>query len=485
MRVELLQRDHGFKMNASKIDSRKASAGLLMLAMLLATGAIALHSPGHVSMDTSMQLYEASIGKSVSWNPPFMSALMRWLDGGEVATAFIVLICSLLTYVSLGHVVAGVLRNRAAIGNPRIGVWRVVLCALLLFNPVLFVYVGIVWKDVLFSSVMTAGTALSFAAAVSTPRRGFPLALAAAVLLAISMQVRQQGVFMAPVLLFLPIAATVGSRSWPRGRQALAVLALVGVFLVSLLITKALVARSITGAGDASSSVGFRSIMVFDIAGTVARSKTKTEVLPVAISAEQRVAVRRVYSSYRIDYLSSDPVAWAWLDGFTDQQRKQAWLSLIRHEPKAFLDHKWDTFRAVLDLNGLQGCLPVHVGVDGNSDYLRSVGIAESRDARDVLVYRIASRFFDWPVYRHWFYLLALLVALVAIAVVRLPARIKAMCMAASLASGLFYLSFLPTTIACDFRYMYAAIPLVTMLWMVLLAGGLPRQPPASAETGA
>jgi hypothetical protein len=77
------------------------------------------------------------------------------------------------------------------------------------------------------------------------------------------------------------------------------------------------------------------------------------------------------------------------------------------------------------------------------------------------------------------------LVAFVAIAVVRLPARLKAMCMAASLASGLFYLSFLPTTIACDFRYMYAGIPLVTMLWMVLLAGALPRRPPASAETGA
>lgn len=459
------------------IDSRKAAVVLLMLATLLTTCAIALHSPGHVSMDTSIQLYEASVGKSVSWNPPFMSALLKWLGGGEVATAFFVLICSVLTYLSLGFIAANVLCKRAAIGNPRIGAWRVTLCALLLFNPVLFFYVGIVWKDVLFSSVMTAATALSFAAAVSTPRRGFALALVAAVLLAISMQVRQQGVFMAPILLLLPIAATVGSRSLPRGPQAVAIVALVGAFLVSLLITKMLVAESITGAGDASSSVGFRNIMIYDIAGIVARSDSKTEALSVTISAEQRIAVRRVYTSYRIDYLLADPAASAWLDGFTDRQRTHAWLSLIRHEPKAFLDHKWDAFRAVLDLNGLQNCLPVHIGVEGNSDYLRSVGIAEARNTRDLLIYRVASWFFYWPIYRHWFYLLALLGAVVAITVVRLPARLKAMCVVVSSASAVFYLSFLATTIACDFRYLYGGIPLVTTLWIVLLAGGLPRHP--------
>jgi hypothetical protein len=44
----------------------------------------------------------------------------------------------------------------------------------------------------------------------------------------------------------------------------------------------------------------------------------------------------------------------------------------------------------------------------------------------------------------------------------------------------LFYLSYLPTAIACDFRYLYGGIPLVTLLWIVLLAGGGSRRPPAS-----
>jgi hypothetical protein len=285
---------------------------------------------------------------------------------------------------------------------------------------------------------------------------------------------------MARVLLVLPIAAIAGSRGWSRRRQALGAIALAGVFLVSLTLTKALVADAITGAGDESSVVGFRSIMHFDIAGIVARSGTATEALPVPISAEQRAAVRRAYNGRNIDSLALDSVTWAWLESITDEQRKEVWLALVRHEPAAFLGHKWEAYRNVLDLNGLQGCLPFLVGVEGNREYLRSVGVAEGRDARDLLVYVLASSFLTWPLYRHWFYVLALLGAAVAIAVVTLPPRLKAMCAVVALASALLYLSFLPTAIACDFRYMYAGIPLVTMLWIVLLVGGSARQSPAS-----
>ncbi len=470
-------------LNLATIDSRRASAGLLALTALLAAAAVALHWPGHVSMDTSIQLYEASTGKSAGWQPKLTAALMKWLGGGEAATGGIVLISSLLTYGSLGCVAAAVLRVRAALGDPRIEAWRVLACALLLLNPVLFVYVGIVWKDVLFSSLMTAGAALSFAAAVSPLRRGLPLALAAALLLAIAMQVRQQGVFMAPLLLLLPIVAIAGSRGGSHPRQALVAIALASVFLGSLALTRALVADAIRGAGDESSVVGIRSIMSFDIAGTVAHSGTAIEALPVAISAEQRAAVRRAYAGRNIDSLALDPVAWAWLGPLTDAQRKEVWLSLLRHEPAAFLGHKWEAFRNLLDLNGLHGCLPFHVGVEGNSDYLRAVGITEGRDARDLVVYSIAWSVLDWPLFRHWFYGLALLVAAAVAAVVTLPPRLKPMCAVVALASALFYLSFLPTAIACDFRYLYGGIPLVTMLWIVLLAGGVGRRRAADWDT--
>ena len=89
------------------------------------------------------------------------------------------------------------------------------------------------------------------------------------------------------------------------------------------------------------------------------------------ISAEQRAAVRRAYNGRNIDSLALDSVTWAWLESFTDEQRKEVWLLLVRHEPVAYLGNKWEAYRYVLDLNGLQGCLPFHVGVEGNSEYPR------------------------------------------------------------------------------------------------------------------
>jgi hypothetical protein len=455
-----------------KIDSRIASIGIQILSLFLVIVAIALHSPGQISMDTSVQLYEAHIGESINWHPPFMSALMKWMGGGELATAFIVLICSSLTYLSLGCVAGSILRNRTILGYPQIEAWRIVLCALLLLNPVLFIYVGIVWKDVLFASVMTAAIALSFAAAFMPSRRAMALGLVAVVLLTISMQVRQQGIFMAPLLLILPIIAIIGSRNLSIKRQALIAAGVIGVFLVSLSITQFLVDQSIIKSGDRSRSVGYKSIMNFDIAGTIFVAHTQTEDLPVKITDAQRAALDLVYTGRRIDDLSSDPLE---LNVLTDKQLKQVWLSLILNEPKAYFKHKFRAFSELLNLNGLEGHAPLHVGVDGNSDYLRAVSISENIDSRDNFIYRLASLFFGWPIYRHYFYLVSLLGCILAITkIVHLPARLKSMCLVLSLITGLFYLSFLPTMISSDFRFLFSGITLCTILWIVILTASLP-----------
>jgi hypothetical protein len=459
-------------MTLSWNDPSRAARALPWLGMLLAAAAISLHSPGHVSMDTSVQLYEASLGKSVSWNPPFMSALMRWLGGGELATASLVFFSSVLIYLGLSAAAADSLQAGAGDRGRASGWLRLLLCGLVLLNPVIFLYVGIVWKDVLFASVTTAAASLALVAANAAPGRSFFLASVSVLLLAVSMQVRQQGVFMAPVLLLMPIIAFAGYRGWPPGRKRAAALALAAIFVATLFATKAMVGATIVGAGDKSSSVGFRSIMSFDIAGTVARSDTPTASLPVAITGQQRAAVRRVYSSLRVDYLLADPEASEWLRAMGDEKRKAAWLALARQETGAFLEHKWVTFRTVLGLNGVESCLPIYIGVDGNSDYLRAAGVAAGRDGRDRAVYDMASYFDDWLIYRHWVYVSVLLAGMVALAVVRLPAKTRLMAGVLALATGLFYLSFLPTAIACDFRYLFTGIPLVSLLAMVLVARG-------------
>lgn len=58
---------------------------LLALALLLAIAALALHLPGEVSFDSSVQLLEAQTGVSRSWNPPFMSALLQLFGGRDAS----------------------------------------------------------------------------------------------------------------------------------------------------------------------------------------------------------------------------------------------------------------------------------------------------------------------------------------------------------------------------------------------------------------
>ena len=455
-----------------RVDSKIVGILAIVIASLLSFISLALHSPGHLSVDTSVQLYEARIGKSISWNPPFMSALLNWLGGGEVATAFFVLICTTLTYLSLGIVAAIGFRNGGSPGCSKVSIWRPLLALIFLLNPLLFLYVGIVWKDVLFSSAITAAIALSFVGAFSSLRCASIVAVIAAILLAMSMQVRQQGVFMAPILLALPIMSLVISRKLSARIAFTLSLCVILVFSGALFVSKSFVDKTIVGSGDKSTSFALRNIYFYDIAGIVAHTNKDVYALSIPISTDQVSAVRGAYTSDRIDYLAKDPVVSAWISGLWERDTRGIWWSAIQADPLAFYKHKRDVFLTNLSFYGVSGCSPAYAGIAGISEYLEAVGIKESFGARDSFVFGIASFFIDWPVFRHWFYVALLLFSFVFISIGSFPARIRSMCLVITSATCLFYLSFLPTTLACDFRYMFSGILLVTVLWFVILSCG-------------
>ena len=455
-------------MTLPTMDARGAVRVIATMAFVLAAAAIAVHAPGQVSMDTSVQLHEASIGRSISWNPPFMSALLRWLGGGELATAALVFFNSVLVYGSFVVVAASVAEARVAAGLPRIAAWRGVLAGVLLLNPIVMIYVGIVWKDVLFGALVTAGCACGVAAGFGSRFRRWSYAALSVVLLAATLLARQQGIFMAPVLLLLPLISL--SRDGRLVRPGLAALGLV-CFAIAVFGLQAAVDRSIRGADGRSTSVGYRSIMIFDAAGIVSRSPRTAAEFAHPINAAQLAAVRSVYDPSRIDYLARAPLAEGWLGAHSNEALRQAWWSLVRQDPANYIGHRATAFATLLGLRGVAVTLPVHIGVDGNLAYLEALGMSARRDARDLFVYRVASSFFGWPVYRHFYWLLLLAGAAVVIAVTRLPGRLRASACVVILATALLYLSFLPTMISSDFRYLFAAIPLVTIVWLILLLG--------------
>lgn len=450
------------------MDSGRASRLVVLITFMLACAAIALHVPGQVSMDTSIQLYEASIGQSLSWNPPFMSALLRWLGGGEMGTSMIVLINAVLLYGAFAVVAMTLLQVRASQGVSRIATWRVVLALLLIFNPIVFIYVGIVWKDVLFASFLTAACACAAAASIGSLSRRTVCVALSILLLAAGYHTRQHGMFMAPLLLLVPILA---SWSFMRSKKVQSALVVFVLFVMAVAGFQQQVNSSIKGADDRASSVGFRGIMQYDIAGIISDSKRPYSEFATPINAEQYAAVQSAYNPGRIDYLSANPVVGEWMAGMPGAALSHAWWEMIKQNPTAYVQHKVTAYATLLGLRGIEGTLPVHVGVEGNKAYLESVGIKTGTNSRSQKVFDLAAQFFNWPIYYHAFWLFALVALAVIGARVTLPKPFKAMGGVIALATLVFYGAFLPTTLASDFRYLFGAIPLIMVLGLMLLLG--------------
>ena len=419
-------------------------------------------------MDTSVQLYEAYAGQSISYNPPFMSALLRWLGGGTVGTALLVLINTVLLYGSFAVVAGAIAQVRRDQGVAAIAKWQAGLAILVVLNPLIFLYAGIVWKDVLFASLMTSGSACVIAASTGTTFRRYLMALAGIVLFTAALVTRQQGIFMVPVLILAMIIAL-----WPRGARAqfLVVGLVVGFFVLSLAVLQHQVDKAIKPPQNPATSVGFRNIMIFDLAGIVSNSDRGGSDYVFPATDEQLRAIRATYTPERIDTLDHTPFVQNWLGGLSTHDLRGAWWAMLKQNPGAYLTHRAAAYKKLLGIDGINGTLPIHVGVEGNPAYLAQVGIEPGRNQRTQLVYDIARFYFDTPLYRHAFWLALLILVSAAAIYANLPKRLLAIAGSISLATALMYASYLPTAIAADFRYLFGAIPLIMLLMFVVLLG--------------
>ena len=153
-----------------------------------------LNGPGHLSVDSLIQLHESRSGVIESYNPVFATVLFGVLDalGGP---RLLVVSSSLMLLAGLMALLPGAQRPRFA-GVP--------ILALFLAGPILLIYPAIVWKDVWFAhfallgfavialrrhlpwAVVEAGSLLTFAAALLTRPNGFPVVVVGAAALALA-----------------------------------------------------------------------------------------------------------------------------------------------------------------------------------------------------------------------------------------------------------------------------------------------------------
>jgi hypothetical protein len=407
-----------------------------------------------------------------------MSALLHWLGGGGVGSSLFVLLNVSLLYGSFALLIGGRL-SKAVIDGQSLPVWRLVLAGLLLLNPVIFVYSGIVWKDVLFaSSIASVIGILSVTLAATSTLVRWLTAVIAIFILSVATLVRQQGLVVATPLLIAIIACALS----PQKRLArFQLLAIVAWFVLCLGGLSAATDATIIRANDRGFTVGFQNVMDYDVAGTVYQAEKNKDLTALQempkeeIPQDVRRAIIQFYSPYRIDFLLNNPVFAQWAYSLGTTQRIDLWAQVISRFPLAYLKYRLNAFAALLGVYGVEQCLPVHVGISGNGTYLKDVGLAVGRDSRSQLLYRLESNFFRTPFFWHWFESTWLVALLVIVSRSKMDRRGK-IALVSFVGSGLLLLSsYLPTSIACDYRYLFALVPIATLVSLWLL---LNRRPP-------
>ncbi|MGN6237764.1 hypothetical protein [Dyella sp.] len=427
---------------------------------IIAVVLAAIHCPGQMSVDSISALYEGATHSAVGWGPTFFSAFLAWLGGNVVGTSLFIVINCCVTY---GCFVA--LLNRRA--GQRVPGWQTLIALILALNPLFMFYVGIVWKDVMLTTAaMCASTTLFFAADRSGSSRYINLGAAA---LAISCMplIRQQG-----ILLALPFATLTAYLIIRKSGYRL--LAQIVVFALSIsaifgatLVLEGASARTVRPAPSSPVSVGFLTIRAYDIAGMVKYAPPGDMSNWANASEDVRERIRKMYSPERIDTFWHDPDVRAYFNSLSAKESLSIWMSGLRHSPISYIKHRIKAFSSLLGLGDINGCVPAYWGVAGLPDELAALSLQEQMDARARVIGRTSLELHDTPIFRNWFYALILLVA-TGLAYFRLDNEQRKVGCVIALSAWLYLFSFVPTTIACDFRYLYPVAGLVTILCMAI-----------------
>ncbi|MEO6338818.1 MAG: hypothetical protein ABIO39_02165 [Caulobacteraceae bacterium] len=424
-----------------------ASLAKPLTLLILALGFVAVlvaNLPGQLSFDSVVQLHDGRTGAYNSWHPPIMAWLLGLGDAVLPGTAVFVTLNAGLLFASLGMVVAA---------RRRVGWLAPLVAAAMAVSPLVLIYQGIVWKDVLFANTAVAGfLALSQAGQVARPRWRIALVVWAFGLFGVASLIRQNG-----LLVLLAGAAALGCTLGFGGRARLKwavglAVAAFGVTLALAFITEAaLMTRRIDALGPVAQ---LRALQGYDIIGAVSHDPgiDLSQLGSPALERRWRDAAAKVYTPERMDPLY-DALEIGKVSAVPNAAVARQWRAVATGHSQAFLRHRWEVFRWTFFTPVLTQCLPVWAGVDGPANLLEDLDLVEQQRPQDEALEAYATRFYGTPVFSHVFY------AVLAIAALLLLARIRRAGdgpIAFMLLSAIgFAASFALISLACDYRYLY------------------------------
>jgi hypothetical protein len=367
----------------------------------------------------------------------------------------------------------------------RVAVWTPIVVALGCLHPLILVYQGIVWKDVLFANLSVFAFALLFAGRRASGSARYALAALSLACAACGALVRQNGVVVVLVLavtimLLETPSASLGAR---LGKVAAGALLASGTMLMAGGLSNALIRLSAAKAPENSYAQGLSVVMFYDIGGILAAARD-TPAASLAARGLDLPAIRenaaQYYSAERMDWLlRSAPQFRPELRKLSFPELATTWSRLIVESPAAYLRHRIAVFGWMIWPPVVSKCLPLHLGMDGRSDAMAQLELPHGMRPSDKALYGYAVRFVETPFYRHGLFLI-LAALLAAIVVVRHGPLIAAPALALVAAALLFTLSWIVAGVACDIRYMYF-LPLALLVALVMTsaieAENSPRAP--------
>jgi hypothetical protein len=299
------------------------------VAMLIAAGyalTLLIFYPGIMTYDAKFVYEDIARGVLGDWQSPVMTVLWGVIDPLAPGAASMFLLIATSYWLAFGLVAFALARRASRLA---------LLLPLLALLPPAFVFVGIIWRDVLFATTWLLAAAITFAAVECGARIRLPAQALALALCAFGVLLRPNALIAAPILLAYVL--------WPmrislKRTAILFVPAIAGLFgLVQVIYYDAL---------GATRQHPLQSIMVFDLGG-ISHFAHENQ-FPVAWNEQQTdLLLNSCYQPTQWDiYWRLKPCDFVMhkIEGeqklFGTPAITEAWLRAVTRHPVAYLRHR-------------------------------------------------------------------------------------------------------------------------------------------------
>jgi hypothetical protein len=438
-------------------DGARATPARLLIAALVVAGIVVtllVFYPGVMTYDAKYVYLDVLSGFRGDWQSPVMTSLWALIDPLAPGSASMFVLIATLYWLGFGLL---------AVTLARRSIWLAVALLVLALSPPAFLFVGIIWRDVLLASLWLLAVALAFAVADRGLKLRVPVQVLALCLLALGVLLRPNALIAAPIL-----AAYI---AWPtqfrwKRTALLFVPAALGLFGLMQVVYY--------GVLGATRQHIEQSIMVFDLGG-ISHFAKENQFPGTWTDDESQRITNRCYKPVEWDiYWRLDPCQFVMQKLEKEQHLfgtpavSSAWMHAIARHPISYLEHRTAFFWHFLSADNLTFW---RYDLDDTS----KLPLAERPSM--VVLAAIDDALKATPLLRLGSWLL-LCLAVCAIGWRHSDTPAGAFALAVCGSAAIYVLTFFSVGVAADFRYGYWAVLAAIGGAIVLATQGVrPRSP--------